>query len=52
MLHEICCQDVSGLPLIYSQSGKRVDGLIDWLGLMIKVGEGADLQETNQANHG
>ena len=32
MLHEICCQDVSGRPLIYSQSGKRVWVMFDWLG--------------------
>ena len=32
MLHEICCQVVSGRPLIYFQSGKRVGVIIHWLG--------------------
>ena len=32
MLHETCCQVVSGRPLIYSQSGKRVGVIIHWLG--------------------
>ena len=32
MLHEICCQVVSGRPLIYSQSGKRAGVIIHWLG--------------------
>ena len=32
LLHEICWQGASGRPLIYSQSGKRVGVIFDWLG--------------------
>lgn len=53
MLHEICCQDVSGRPLIYSQSGKRVGVMFDWLGADDSGtigGRGADLLGANWAN--
>ena len=53
MLHEIGCQDVSGRPLIYSQSGKRVGVMFDWLGADDSGtigGRGADLLGANWAN--